>query len=1100
MAIELITSKCELSIEPNELAAMNLTAGRRALASTAYKAALSYLNTGIQLLADDSWEQEYQLTLSLYEAAAEAAYLAGKIEQTEELIEVVLANAKTLLEQVKVYEVKIQALGAQNKALEAVNLALSFVKQLGVEFPANPNQSDIEQAMAEVKTNLAGKSIKDLVNLPGMEDAKSLAVMNILSNIITFSYQATPEVFPLILFKQVNLSLQYGNTTSSAFAYVTYGLILCGVMGDIESGYQFGKLAESLLNNSNKEIKAKIIQTFNAHVKHWKEDSHKILKHFIESYRAGMESGDLEFASLSINAYSYFSYFMGIQLQDLEMEIKNYNNYVKLIKQETIYNWNQIYQQCISNLLGMTKKTYELSGDLYDENKMLPIHIEANDRVALSYLFLNKLHLCYLFQQLPQAIENTKLAEKYLDAATGKFIVPVFYLYDSLTWLAVYSDVSISEQQQILKKVRANQEKMRHWADNAPMNYLHKFYLVEAEKYRVLDNKLEAIELYDRAIALAQENEYINEEALAYELAAKFYLGWGKHKIAQTYLIDAYYGYSRWGAKAKVDDLAKRYPRLLAPILHSENSSLLVRETITSNHISTRNQTVFSSSNTTISDFLDLATAIKASQAISGEIEIEQLLAKLMKVVMENAGASKSALVLSTGKELTLTSLCYSSNSGFTRSELPDILLESSDDVPISLINYVKRTQEIFVCDNSSTENSLVTDRYIIRQQPKSLLCMPILNQGKLLGILYLENNLTVGAFTRDRLELLKMITTQAAISLENAILYNNLTAAKEQLEEYSHSLEEKVFQRTQELNEKNKSLKQALQKLQNTQTQLIQTEKMSSLGQMVAGIAHEINNPINFIHGNINYASQYIQDLLHLINVYQEEYPNPSSKIEEIVEEIDLRFLTQDLQKLLESMKVGSSRIRTIVLGLRNFSRLDESEMKLADIHEGIDNTLMILKHRLKAKSDYPEIEVIKKYGKLPEVNCYAGQLNQVFMNILSNAIDALEEIRNQNDCAGNPQICIQTEITNANNIRISITDNGSGIPEKVQQKIFDPFFTTKAVGSGTGLGLAISYQIVVDKHKGQLICNSTPGEGTEFVIEIPGKHQKIIATDTHI
>jgi signal transduction histidine kinase len=277
----------------------------------------------------------------------------------------------------------------------------------------------------------------------------------------------------------------------------------------------------------------------------------------------------------------------------------------------------------------------------------------------------------------------------------------------------------------------------------------------------------------------------------------------------------------------------------------------------------------------------------------------------------------------------------------------------------------------------------------------------------------------------------------------------------------------------------------------------------MSSLGEMVAGIAHEINNPINFIHGNIIYASEYVQYLLDLIAVYQQQYPHPLPLVEEKAEEIDIDFLVKDLPKILDSMNVGSSRIRDIVLGLRNFSRLDESEMKLVDIHEGIDNTLMILQHRLKEKSDYPEIKVIKQYGKLGKVTCYAGQLNQVFMNILSNAIDALEEsftidlpllVNDKTQMIKDKgKIRIFTEITDINTVIIRIADNGYGMTEAVQQKIFDPFFTTKSVGSGTGLGLSISYQIVVDKHKGSLTCNSILGEGTEFVIEIPMQQSAI-------
>lgn len=300
-----------------------------------------------------------------------------------------------------------------------------------------------------------------------------------------------------------------------------------------------------------------------------------------------------------------------------------------------------------------------------------------------------------------------------------------------------------------------------------------------------------------------------------------------------------------------------------------------------------------------------------------------------------------------------------------------------------------------------------------------------------------------------------------------------------DELELARQSLEERVQERTEELTE-------ALHKLKHTQTQLIQTEKMSSLGQMVGGVAHEINNPINFIYGNLEHANQYIIDLVNLVRLYQQEYPQPTEIIAEEIEAIELDFIAEDLLKMLESMKIGSDRIRQIVLSLRNFSRLDEAQMKLVDIHEGIDNTLLILNSRLKGK-----IEVIKNYGELPEIECYPAQLNQVFMNILVNAIDALEEWEEKNHLKGkNSQILLQTQKLESGNIMVRICDNGPGISPAIQSKLFDPFFTTKEPGKGTGIGLAICYQII-EKHHGKIEAISSPGMGAEFAIVLPATTQ---------
>jgi PAS domain S-box-containing protein len=288
-------------------------------------------------------------------------------------------------------------------------------------------------------------------------------------------------------------------------------------------------------------------------------------------------------------------------------------------------------------------------------------------------------------------------------------------------------------------------------------------------------------------------------------------------------------------------------------------------------------------------------------------------------------------------------------------------------------------------------------------------------------------------------------------------------------------------------LQEKNSDLEQTLVELQHAQTQLIQSEKMSSLGQLVAGVAHEINNPVNFIHGNLSHANDYTQDLIDLVELYQTHVPNPPAIIQATTQTIDLDFLKDDLPKVLSSMKVGSERIREIVRSLRSFSRLDEAEFKAVDIHEGIDSTLMILQSRLKAKPDSPNVQILKEYGTLPLVDCYPGQLNQVLMNIISNAIDALEEAESKSASGFSPQITIGTCVISDNQIKIQIADNGSGMNEQVRSRLFDPFFTTKTVGKGTGLGLSISYQIVTEKHSGRLTCQSAPGQGAKFIIEIP-------------
>ncbi|MCL1464103.1 trifunctional serine/threonine-protein kinase/ATP-binding protein/sensor histidine kinase [Argonema galeatum] len=1058
--------------EREALARLNLAAGQKARNSTAYSAARSFVQIGIDLLTPDCWQNQYELTLNLYVAAAETAYLNADFDGMEEMADIVLRSAKTILDKVKIFEIQINALTTQSQMLEAIAVGTNALAQLGIELPCETNEALTRIALQNLASQIEGKQIEELANLPVMSDPRTLAAMQLLGILFPAIFMGNRALQPLLCATMVSLSLQFGNAPASTIGYVGYGIVLSGFFGEVEQGYRFGRVALSLLNQLNwLEFKCITLFWFGGFIQHRQEALRGTIPTAKQGYLVGMETGDFLNAGYSVSSYLDNNFLSGVEIDAWEAEIENYRVALETIKQYSPLVYVRMIQQTVQNLREIVNQPDLLIGTAYNETVMFPKHNQDSEFTALALGCNYKLMLAYLFGNYANALYYIAQAKAYLMVTAAMIHTPVFHFYAGLTYLAVFSTQSEIEQANTLALLETHQKIIAQWAHHAPMNHQHKVNLVEAEKCRVLGKNYEAGDLYDRAIAGAKENQYIQEEALANELAAKFYLDWGKEKVASGYMQEAYYCYTRWGAKAKVAYLEQHYPQLLGAILQPTKRAIISGGTISP----TLMRSVTSTSNSNSQNlWLDFPAVMKAAQAISQEIELEKLLATLMQIAIAHAGAQTGILVIDQDAKWLVVA-----KADQNHTEKRHIPLAECQELPQRFIYSVARSQTTAVFDNLSASTQFAGDRYIITQQPKSALCIPISNQGKLIAILYLENNLTVGAFTSDRIETLQILSAQAAISIENARLY-------QQVENYSQTLEAEVERKTEELSQKAFDLEQTLKNLQQTQAQLIQSEKMSAVGQLVAGIAHEINNPVTFIHSNLEPTENHIKALLNLLELYHQEYPNKSSAIKARIEEIELAFITEDLTKILQSMKVGSERIKQIILSLRNFSRLDEADMKSVDLHAGLESTLLILQNRFQESDNQPKIEVIKEYGNLPDVTCYASEMNQVFMSIITNAIDALKQVSKTNK---NPLIRIQTEVIEKEQVRIAIADNGSGIAAHIQERIFEPFFTTKPVGNGTGLGLSVSYAII-KKHGGQLICNSTVGSETKFVIKIPIKY----------
>ncbi|MDK3162108.1 trifunctional serine/threonine-protein kinase/ATP-binding protein/sensor histidine kinase [Kamptonema cortianum] len=1043
--------------ERSELLQLNSIAGRRAKESTAYGVAVNYFTVAKSLLPDNSWQQCYEKTLDVYFNLAEVKYLSGDFQSSLVIIETISSFARQQVERAEAFNLAILMFTLQGQYLQALEYGQKALSCLNFDLSEIDLPEKLESYQREIELKLGDRPIEQLVDEPEATDPEKRLIIKILNNLIVPVYVLQKgELYFVVALSMVSVSLNFGVVAESGNGFSAYGMYL-GYYHNYQSGYEFGVLAESLAKRFKQaENLCKACYMLGNNLLSWVRPLRCSLPIFDRGLVAGLQSGEMVFSGNLLMYKLLNPFYAGESLLEIQQNLPEYLEFcAKKLN----------YQLPVDVLSGLNMALAELTASGAENIPTEQQHLEVcknnnSDYAICHYLLLKTKILCF-YGRYEEALKSAQGAEDLVGTITGKYQVAAINFYQSIA-LAEYCRVhALGLDNSYIQKVKSNQAQLSLWAASCPENFAHKYDLVNALLSVLSGQKTEAIELFDSAITGAEINGYLQEKALASELAGKFCLEWGKQKFAAGYIQEAYYCYEKWGAKAKIIELEKCYPQLLTLILQPTRSTLSINETIIP--LVTANSTTEATSSSSVSDTLDLTAVLKAFHTISSEIEFEKLLSSLLKIIIENAGADKCVLMLWRDSHLLI-------KGSITQKTQPVVLqnirVEESQNIPHKLIYKVKHSHQTVVLMDATADPILANDPYIVRQQPQSILCSPILHQRKLMGILYLENSLIRGAFTSDRVEILNLICAQAAISLENARLY-------ESAQEYAQKLE------------------QALTNLQNAQLHIVQSEKMSALGNLVAGIAHEMNNPLGFISATLQQTKPNLADLTEHLKLYQAALEKPGEQIQDHAEEVDLEYLLADLPKTIDAMVMACDRLKNISTSLRIFSRADKDYKVQFNIHEGIDSTILILKHRLKANEHRPAIEVITNYGSLPLVNCFPGQLNQVFMNVLANAIDALEEINIGKSFAeiqtNSNRITITTSIIDRQSVKISIADNGKGMSAEVKEKIFDHLFTTKAVGKGTGLGLAIARQIVVERHGGSIEVQSEVNQGTEFSIRLP-------------
>lgn len=1092
------TSLVEDGAEKRTLAALNLDAGQRAQKSTAYAPALEYFTTGSMLLDEHAWKNDHSLMFGIHKGITECQFLTGKSEDGIASANDLLKHCASREEQVEINNVLILHYGGAGQMDKSIELAIDSLALYHESIPRKCNQVQLLLELASTKLRETGKNADYLMAMPRTENADALSVLSLLKELVAPTYLQGLLLLPFVILRMFKLTLKHGNSSISSFIFSGYGL-LWSKLGIPSEAYKYGKLAmEYNKQVDNPPMEARTYFMVTSFALFWKQP----IRDTIEPRKQGLQ----KLVNTGENFWASYIYLFGFwqevalskSVADVTKMAEREARFARKVKQTEPFHVHSLHRGLFMNL----------SGEIKDPDSL--DYPECDEQQAVSYFESNVTSTCGTFYHATTRLLLNYYNEDYEAAAavaTGPKItaeviadptynVTVYTLFTCLAILAAMRDVGAEEKQRYEKIYASGKRKIKKWAKCSETNFSVMLFLLTAEEARIEGRAQDAINAYSRATQAAKEMESLFYESLCNECCAKYWLGIDEEKVARVYMQEAAFLYDQWGATTKAKQLQERYPKLLSDRLTKRRSS--DRESISS---------------TSIVGQLDMSTVLKASQAISSEIVLKKLLEKLMSILIENAGARRGTLILKQDGRLLVEAEGNAQTCEV--KALQAIPLEAVNELPLSMIRYVTRTEESIVLNDATREGAFTGDDYIKSKRPKSLLIMPIINYGKLLGILYLENDLIEGVFTPERLELLKVLASQVAISIENALFYN--------------SMEKKVAERTAELQE-------ALADLQRSQQHLVESEKMAALGQLVAGVGHEVNTPLGAIKssiGNIEGSLQGTlsqlpllfrildadqqQDFMDLLSHSLEKSAvlttREEREIRKLLEEelkghgientrnlanifmklnilkgvdpfipllknekadfiFDTAYKLCDLRSNAANISLAVEKAAKIIFALKNFARSDQSgEMIKAGLKDGLETVLTIYNNQIKRNTT-----LVTEYEDLEEIYCFSDELNQVWTNLIHNALQAM-------DYSG----VLTIKLGKVDDYqRVVIQDNGPGIPADIIDKIFTPFFTTKKAGEGSGLGLDIVKKIV-DKHHGRIEVASSAGEGTAFSIFIP-------------
>ncbi|MGN6343071.1 MAG: adenylate/guanylate cyclase domain-containing protein [Ginsengibacter sp.] len=758
--------------EKENLARLNLKAGLKAMSSTAFPQALFYFEKGLQVLNEEHWNIDYDFILEFTTLAANAAYLSGEYEKVDLYVASILKHNKSLIDSVKGHEIVIKKLIAQNQHFDAVKEGLEILRKMNIRLPLKPGKFRVLIELVKVKLLLQNKTAEYYDQLPEMKDPEKNAAMRILSDISSASFFAVPDLVPLLAFKMIRLTMKYGLSKKSPFSFAAYGYIQSVFLNQIDKGIRFGEIALQLAKKIHAdELIASIIATNNLFLVHRRVPITDTIPDLEKAFTSGLESGDNEYASYAAHNIVYQLYVMGYSLPELAKRATALELKIEKFQQDLTLRRLRIFHQSVLNLLEEKDHPDIFSGEIFDESEMDLKEVTKNTEIYFQNLYLQKLHLALVFNLKSNAEKYLPVVEKYQESVKGTTLYPMFYFYRSL----VITDISpgAANKNSVLKQVKKDIAEIKKYEKYCPADYAHKILLLQAEYSYLTGHNERAKILYDKALKEATQTNLTSDLAYTWERAGRFFQNTKQDILANFYLQNAYRIYKRWGALAKLQHMENNYIQLKnGPGAEWENQ--LMEEPGIS-------QTAD----------IDLESVLKASVTLSGEIILPRLLRKMMQIIMENAGAQSGFLIMEKQGEKFIEAEIREGNEEI--KILQSIPVSGTELLSESIVNYVYLTQETVILDDACKSELFGNDDYIKSHQCKSILCIPLLNMGKIQAVIYLANSLTTGAFTAKGVGILKLLAAQMSISIENALFYNEL--------------ENKVKERTSELQiEKKKS------------------------------------------------------------------------------------------------------------------------------------------------------------------------------------------------------------------------------------------------------------------------------------------------------